>query len=830
MAVRLSEVFVEIGARTAKFNKGIDQASLKLSDFGKRVTNFSKDNALALAAFSAAGALAFKNLVDVAGEFDASMRRVRAVSGATEDQFGRLTEVAKKLGRTTQFSASQAAEGMEFLAKAGFEADEVIGAIPGTLELAAAASLDLGSAADIVSNVLTGFNLEVGQLARVNDVLAKAFTSSNTDLVQLGQAMKFAGPTAAGFGQDLEDVVAVLGAFGNAGIQASMAGTSLRGAMTRLANPSKEAEKILKELGITVFDSSGRMRNFLDIMEDLSKSGISAAQVMEVFGQRAGPAIQALLSQGIKGVRDFSAVLKDSAGTAAAIAKVQMEGFTGATKELVSAFEGLKIAIAGSGLLEFVASAVRALAGFTRALSSLPPEILVLTTAISGMLVVGASLLAFLGLATIAFFKAKAAMLAFGIGTTVATGAITSFTLTLPGTTVATTALATSAGVLTGALGLLAGIIAGLTVAFFKYRSAMSAANAAQLSFSDSVKTVAQRQKEGFAISNKFRNMTVAQVKAMKNGAIVAEELSRGIRGLSVALERTSKGDQGVAGRTAIQARINRLKLLREAALASEQAQIDAQAEKTAQATALAEFEAKRKQEIAQDALTKALELMLIEKVNAATTAQEKMLAEANLAAFRKEKGLEVFDFQKSLLLRTGALLKSEFGSLVTTLAKGQETFADASKKVVRTMTDFVLKSLAEQLAAETAAAIKRIAMARSVASANAVQAEAGKGLLGIGTATIAVAAFSALISRFANFNKGGEVPGLGNTDKVPALLTPGERVLTKSQNRALKSGGGTVVNIFNPIVDSDERLEELADRVGSRFMDRLLLEGRTGA
>ena len=192
MAIRLSEVFVEIGAKTAKFNSAIGKADSRLAKFGGRLKGFAKENQFALAAVGVAGVLAFKGIVTAAGDFDASMRRVAAVSGATGEEFKTLTETAKELGATTQFSASQAASGMEFLAKAGFDTNEVLQAIPGTLQLAAAASLDLGTAADIVTNVLTGFGLEVRELTRVNDVLVKTFTSSNTNLIELGESMKIA--------------------------------------------------------------------------------------------------------------------------------------------------------------------------------------------------------------------------------------------------------------------------------------------------------------------------------------------------------------------------------------------------------------------------------------------------------------------------------------------------------------------------------------------------------------------------------------------------------------------------------------------------------------
>ncbi len=153
-------------------------------------------------------------------EFDSGMRKVAAVSGAAGSEIKALRDIAKELGSTTQFSATQAADAMGFLAQAGFSANEVMGAIPSTLQLASAAQLDLASAADITSNILAGFGLEVSELGRANDVLVKTFTSANTDLVQLGQAMKFVGPVAKAAGVSFEETAAAVGLLGNAGIQA----------------------------------------------------------------------------------------------------------------------------------------------------------------------------------------------------------------------------------------------------------------------------------------------------------------------------------------------------------------------------------------------------------------------------------------------------------------------------------------------------------------------------------------------------------------------------------------------------------------------------------
>ena len=354
----------------AGVDDGLKKTQSKFKKFGDKtaaaVTKATQALALPVAA---AGA----GILKASGDFELAMNQVSAVSGATQEQFAKLRDQAKELGATTQFSASEAAQGMSFLAKAGFDANEVLGAMPKTLELAASAQMDLATTADIVSNVLSGYGLEVKELARVNDVMVKAFISSNTDLQQLGEAMKFAGPVASAMGQDFEEVVAALGKMGDAGIQASMAGTSLRGALTRLANPAKSAADILDGLGVTVTDSAGNMRPLLDILEELQRAGLTSAQAMEIFGQRAGPAMLALMQSGIGGVREFAAELKDSAGTSARIAAVQMEGFNGALKELKSAMEGLAIAIGDSGLLDFMTHAAKGASMLVRGLAALPP-------------------------------------------------------------------------------------------------------------------------------------------------------------------------------------------------------------------------------------------------------------------------------------------------------------------------------------------------------------------------------------------------------------------------------------------------------------------------
>ena len=249
------------------------------------------------------------------------------------------------MGATTSFSAAQAAEGLGFLAQAGFDATEAGRALPGVLQLAAAGGIQLAEAADIATNVLAGYGLEVDQLARVNDVLAKASSSANTDVLQLGQAFKFAGPVASSAGVSFETSGAAMALMGNAGIQAEMAGTALRGAITKLVNPSQEASKTLAALGISATDSTGRLRPLDQIIEQLAPHADNTGAIMQIFGQRAGPAMSALISQGAAALREMTRALEQSGGTAQEIADKKLAGLTGAWTKLKSATEGVLIEI-----------------------------------------------------------------------------------------------------------------------------------------------------------------------------------------------------------------------------------------------------------------------------------------------------------------------------------------------------------------------------------------------------------------------------------------------------------------------------------------------------
>ncbi|MFC4869341.1 phage tail tape measure protein [Streptomonospora arabica] len=392
--------------------KDVDGMSGRLQSAGSAMRGVGETmTASVTAPLAAVGGLVIKT----AGDFEQSMQRVAAVSGATGGEMSKLTELAKDLGATTQFSASEAADGMQFLAMAGFDARETMQALPGVLDLAAAGAVELGVAADVASNILSGYGMEAKDIGGVNDVLAKTFTSTNTTLEMLGESMKYVGPVAASAGLSFEEISAAIGLLGNAGIQGSEAGTALRGSIARLLSPTAAVSSKLSELGVTVTDAKGNLLPLVNIIGQLEDSGADTADIMTIFGQEAGPAMAALIGQGSGALKGLTGELKNAGGTAESIAKTQMEGFNGSVKELQSAAEGLAIAVAESGLLSWMTTAAEAVTGWVQALGKSNPMILKVGTVIALLVAVLGPVLIFVG-ALVASIGAIAAVMTPVIG------------------------------------------------------------------------------------------------------------------------------------------------------------------------------------------------------------------------------------------------------------------------------------------------------------------------------------------------------------------------------------------------------------------------------
>lgn len=342
-----------------------DKASKELK---KLSGTFKAVGAAATAAFaiaSTATAFAVKEFA----EFEKGMSAVKAITNATADEFEDLTSLAKEMGATTVFTASEASEAMKFLGMAGFETDEIMQSLEGTMNLAASAVLDLATSADIMSNVLTGFRLNASESERVVDVLAKTITSSNTDMVQLGEAMKFFAPTAAAFGVSIEEASAAVGLLGNAGLQGSIATRALATSFNRLAKPTGQMNDVMNDLNLAFFDSSGTfigLTNTVKLLEDRLEGASQEQQALVIstlFGQEALKQWNILLAAGSTELEGFTKELENSGGTAQRMADTQLDNLAGSITLLKSAISGAAIEF-GEKFEPVVRSATDALTAF----------------------------------------------------------------------------------------------------------------------------------------------------------------------------------------------------------------------------------------------------------------------------------------------------------------------------------------------------------------------------------------------------------------------------------------------------------------------------------
>ena len=280
--------------------------------------------------------------------FEQALSSAAAITKATRSEMAAFRTEAKRLGATTRFTAQQAGEGMIFLARAGLNATQVLRAIEPTLRLAQAGAIDLGRASDIATNIMTAFGLEVTDLSRVIDVMADVATSSNTNISQLGEAMKFVGPVARSTGVDVETAAAAVGVLGNAGLQASLAGTGLRQVLLKLSRQTGPARKALEELGLTSDRFDVTIRGLIPVLESFAEKNIDAGEAARVFENRGGTAFLALLN-GLPTLKALDAQLRNAAGAAADMARVMDDNLNGAFLRLGSAAQALLFELSDAG-------------------------------------------------------------------------------------------------------------------------------------------------------------------------------------------------------------------------------------------------------------------------------------------------------------------------------------------------------------------------------------------------------------------------------------------------------------------------------------------------
>lgn len=288
---------------------------------------------------------ALKTFVD----FEKQMSVVGGISGASKKEMETLSDKAMEMGRILPASASDAAVAMTNLARSGFTVNEVMGSIEGTLYLATAAQVDMGTAAQITSGTLRGFGLAASQASHVADVLSKTANTTGTDIQGLGDAMKYIAPVAHSAKQSLEEISGAIGILANNNILASQAGTTLRGAFVRLMKPAKLARNVMADIGFNAYDSQGNMKNLSSIIGDLKNATAGMTQeqksysIAQIFGAEALSGMLVLMDAGKDKIDNMTNSLKNSDGQAKKTAEVYTDNIYGALQSIEGAYETLEL-------------------------------------------------------------------------------------------------------------------------------------------------------------------------------------------------------------------------------------------------------------------------------------------------------------------------------------------------------------------------------------------------------------------------------------------------------------------------------------------------------
>ena len=284
-------------------------------------------------------------------DFEKEMSNVKAISGATADEFLQLKKKAIDMGAATKYTATESAEAFRYMGMAGWKTSEMIGGIEGIMNLASASGEDLATTSDIVTDSLSAFGLQAKDSAMFADVLAAAATNSNTNVALMGQTFKYAAPVAGALGFSVQDTALAVGLMANQGIKGSEAGTALRAMMTRLVKPTKESGEAMDILGLNILDANGKMKPFRDIIADIREGmkklspDSKAAVAGMLAGQEAMSGLLALVNSPMSDFDKLAEAIDNSNGKAKEMAAIQLDNLTGDLTLLSSAWDGFVIKV-----------------------------------------------------------------------------------------------------------------------------------------------------------------------------------------------------------------------------------------------------------------------------------------------------------------------------------------------------------------------------------------------------------------------------------------------------------------------------------------------------
>lgn len=417
MSDKLKAIEGASGKTAQKMQREFATTGKKISTIGKKVEGAGKKLTTTVTApiIGAAGAA-----LKVGMDFDAQMSKVSAISGATGEDFDALRQKARDLGSSTKFSATEAAEAMEYMAMAGWKTNDVLAGTEGVMNLAAASGEDLATTSDIVTDAMTAFGLSADQSNHFADVLAAASSNANTNVGMMGETFKYVASVAGGYGYSIEDTAESIGLMANAGIKSSQAGTALRSIMSRLATDAGASSKSLgalgtltQNLGVQFYNSDGSMREFNDVIKDAREAwqGLNkeeqANYAKKIAGQNAQSGWLALMNASTEDVNKLHTAIdgaSDGMGAAAEMAKTMQDNNKGALTILKSGIEEVALSVNdylapyARKAIDFVQKLTDKFNGLSKEQKDMIVKIALIAAAVGPVLIVVGKVIGFVGL------------------------------------------------------------------------------------------------------------------------------------------------------------------------------------------------------------------------------------------------------------------------------------------------------------------------------------------------------------------------------------------------------------------------------------------------
>jgi len=464
MSVNVGTAVGYLDLDASKFKAGLKDAQSTLSEFtnssnnaGTRFEALGSSLKTVGSAITTAVSLPLLALgagaIKTASDFEAGMSKVSALSGATGDDLKMLEEKAREMGSTTKYSATESAEALSYMALAGWDANQMAEGLEPALKLAGAAGMELALATDIVTDTMSMFGMEASEATKMTDMLAYAQANSNTDVQQLGEALKYCGASANAMGYDLADTTALLGTFADQGLKGSSAGTTLNAMFRDMKKNAKDGAIAIGDTNVAIVDANGNYRDMTDILADVEKAteGMTQAErdmaLSSIWGTEALKGVNMAFEAGVPKIREFEEGIRNSDGAASEMYDTMQNNLQGAIDNMKSAFEGLLITI-GQRLIPIFQNLVEGITNIFTWFNNLNPAIQNVIIGVGGFLAVLGPLLLIVGNVIIFIVKLSTSISAL----------VTFFSAGGAGAGILSTAI----GALSGPIGIAIGVITAL--------------------------------------------------------------------------------------------------------------------------------------------------------------------------------------------------------------------------------------------------------------------------------------------------------------------------------------------------------------------------------